>query len=253
MPGREWYSQIEARLREAEAVWVLATPASVTRPWIYWEAGIGKILCPNGVVVVRVGVGTTNVPSPLNSFQSYDGMISDGITELAGKVATQVGMKLPQILTDDCAQTWLESAGRYEPLDENPNQEPELTPERLDRLDAAIARLESMQGSLATRGTSSGVSQPSDSQDERLRIVGESTVVYPTLEGLIRAIEGAPPDTTFESDRLDREGDPVIFATNDGDTTAFFLRGSALERIAEVNSQSPRVMLLLAQLAALSG
>ena len=54
-PGEEWYPSIHEQLRRAEAVWVLATPTSVKHPWLYWEAGIGRAVCPNGVTVLRVG------------------------------------------------------------------------------------------------------------------------------------------------------------------------------------------------------
>ena len=73
MPGDEWFVRIGMALRDAEAVWVIATPTAISRPWVYWEAGIGRALCPGGVIVIRVSLSPEEIPSPLSAFQSYDG------------------------------------------------------------------------------------------------------------------------------------------------------------------------------------
>jgi len=145
MPGGdEWYSQIEANLRKAEAVWVLATPASITRPWIYWEAGTGRATCPRGLVVVRVGLASNQILSPLSNFQSYDGLDTESVAELLNKVAHQVGMTLAPVLVDAPVKSWVEGASKHQPEQGDDEGAPNMTPERLDRLEAAISRLEAV-------------------------------------------------------------------------------------------------------------
>lgn len=63
LPGEEWYARIHEQLQACEAVWVIATPTSITRPWLYWEAGLGKAVCPSGIVVVSLAGLSTRTTS----------------------------------------------------------------------------------------------------------------------------------------------------------------------------------------------
>lgn len=253
-PGKEWYSQIESRLREAEAVWVLATPASITRPWIYWEAGAGKALCPHGVVVVRVNLKTAEVPSPLNNFQSYDGVRDNEIIELLGKVAAQVKMNLAKVLTDDCARTWLSSVQKYEPLQEDSSQAPELTPERLDRLDAAITRLESMGTTPQLRSTRTlprRVITPADLVDPEEEVFGDAEQEYTSFSRLLRVIETAPEDSELEVDRIDNDGDLLILGRRGPHAGTVWLTKSALGEIDPNRAKTARAVRLFKRAVAL--
>jgi hypothetical protein len=141
-PGDEWYAEIHARLRSADSVWVLATTESISHPWLYWEAGIGRALCPHGVVVLRVGVKGADIPSPLSAYQSYDALAlgDTGIDTLLGKVANQLGMKLTPALVGDCTERWLAAAKVHTPELGTVGQT--LGPEQVDRIEGLIGRLE---------------------------------------------------------------------------------------------------------------
>lgn len=145
-PGSEWYSEIHAQLRLAEAVWVLATRSSIERPWIYWEAGVGKASCSGGVVVLRIGLDSGDVPSPLGNFQSYDGLISGdgGIGDLLGKVGNQIGMSVSLILIDALSKKWVDAAKTHKPEAVDGGPSPKLSAEQLDQFGALIARLEAV-------------------------------------------------------------------------------------------------------------
>lgn len=202
MPGGdEWYSQIEANLRGAEAVWVLATPGSITRPWIYWEAGTGRAICPRGLVVLRVGLTGNQVPSPLNNFQSYDGLALESVVELLGKVAHQIGMTLAPVLVDTPVKVWVEAAGKHQPEQGDEPGVPNLTPERLDRIEAAIARLEAMTMPSARpietdRLLSELVARDRPWKDEKQRPHSRETYVS-SLKTLASIIDGLPADSEF--------------------------------------------------------
>jgi len=241
MPGDQWYGQVETKLCQAEAVWVLATPASVKSPWIYWEAGIGRALCPKGLVVLRVKLGASDIPSPLDTFQSFDGLQSAQVGELLGKVGNQIAMSPPIVLIDSGAQAWVAIARDYEPVQENVNQLPTIAPERLDRLDAAIARLE-------------GVWQDRSSVDldERmqriLQVVGTPELIYRSLGGFVRAIERVPADTVLEATHIDRDGDLSITAHRGGQIVRIYVHSSLLSQLREELCADPRAREVMAQL-----
>ena len=105
--GEEWFQRIHVELRRAERVWVIATPVSVSHPWIYWEAGVGRALCEGGVTPVCVGISVEELPSPLNQFQAYDALANDGnnLRALAADVAAQMGMDVADVLLQNAMDT----------------------------------------------------------------------------------------------------------------------------------------------------
>lgn len=253
MPGEQWFSQIEGNLRQAEAVWVLATPTSITRPWIYWEAGIGRAICSKGVVVLRAGLAPAQVPSPLNSFQSYDGLDRGEVAQLVSKVANQIGMTLPQVLTEASAKTWVEAAEHHQPLvREDVEEVPTLTPERLDRLDAAIARLEAVSILPATERRARTARQRTADrhiQAGRDMLGSIPHAVHKELEELVEVVEREPSETTFEVTGIDPDGDAVIVATSHGETATMYLHSSQLPLVEDREELPDRTRRLLTEVA----
>lgn len=141
--GDEWYGRIQRELQGAERVWVLATPTSVTHPWIFFEAGVGRALCAGGVTPLCVGVAPDELPSPLDQFQSYDGLDAGerGLRALAVDVGAQLGMKIPEEFLGGAIEDWLSAAGAHTPDEAVPN-DATVAPEQLDRMDALLSRLE---------------------------------------------------------------------------------------------------------------
>jgi len=245
MPGDQWYAQIEGKLCQAESVWVLATPTSIKRPWIYWEAGIGRALCPNGLVVVKIHLGGSAVPSPLTSFEIYDGLDAGRMAELLGKVGLQIGMSPPAFLLKTATEEWAAVAQSYEAAEEKGEDAPTVSPERLDRLDGAIARLEAIPVPLAP-------TSPGDDFRQRLtRIVGAGTVLYTSVNDLINAIETAPVDTTFRASYIDDDGDMAIRATRGEETVRLFLGGSTLSSVTDMQGLGQRTRGLLQRIVAI--
>ena len=38
-PGEDWFRWIVDQVREADAAFILLTPASIQKPWVIWESG----------------------------------------------------------------------------------------------------------------------------------------------------------------------------------------------------------------------
>ncbi len=260
-PG-EWYTQIHAELGRSESVWVLATPTSIQRPWIYWEAGIGRAICPGAVVVLRVALSSNDVPSPLSNFQSYDGLVvgDDGVGELLGKVANQIGMNISPILIDDVAEKWVKAAKSHKPQPEGETASPKLAPEQLNQFDALIARLETSVTAIRAA--------PSDTQAARRqaeireavsrasrdriaflsRILGTDETMYESVDDLTHVIDGAPPEVKFSFTNFDSDEDAVIFVEYEGQSATIWLLTSAMEVVEKSSVGSSRARSLISEI-----
>lgn len=239
MPGDEWYSEIHAHLASAEAVWVLATHVSIERPWIYWEAGIGKATCPGAVVVLRVGLSPTEVVGPLSNFQSYDGLKEESVRELVGKVGAQIGMTIPRLLIDALAKNWVEAAAKHEPETEGQTPAPKLLPEQLSQFDSSIARLESAIDSLRTprqveARLPARVRVAAEERDQRKRralgdvLVNFEGKIFYDVEEFINHVAAVPEDAALEFDEIDSDRDALVVARSGDSAVRFYLSSGAL-------------------------
>ncbi|MBA4179337.1 MAG: hypothetical protein C0506_02005 [Anaerolinea sp.] len=144
-PGNWPLERIHHELRQCTALWALATPLSVKRPWLYWETGIASVLHPERVTVVRVGLAPADVPNPLSAFFSFDGLSGDdgGIGELLDKFAHQMGQKVHEVLMQAILQEWFRAAIAHEPIADDDSDEA-ITAEQIGRFESAVSRLESL-------------------------------------------------------------------------------------------------------------
>ena len=172
-PGDEWYSAIHERLLRAEAVWVLATPTSITRPWLYWEAGIGRAVCSNGVTVLRVGLEQSEVFSPLNAFQGFDGLNAGdaGMGELLNKVAKQIDMMPPAEMVKIEVEKWIATAQSHQPDEPTTDGGQPLTPEQVDKLATIVSNLELVSSNLSHHVVDLEAARTPRSMAQRLRSV----------------------------------------------------------------------------------
>jgi hypothetical protein len=214
-PGEDWYQRIHGELSAAEAVWVVATKASIASPWVYWEAGLGRALCPRGIVVLRIGLAANEVHSPLSAYQSYDGMVikNDGLVDLLGKLGADLGMRLPAKWIESCVEEFVGKVAALPPS-KPVLSEPVVSPEQLGRVDAVVARLEAIAltlnggpGRLAERNLPPFASA-------RFRLLGAEQNRY-SLDELLAAIERAAPTTRFDVMLIDADGDVSIAVTDD--------------------------------------
>lgn len=258
-PGEEtWYAAIHAKLSASDSVWVLATPASVSHPWIYWEAGFGSAACASTPIVLRVRISNTDLPSPLSNFQTYDGLVEGdgGVGELLGKVGKQLGMDVSPVLVESVAKRWVSAAEGHEPEANGEEAAPPISPEHLNPLGALIARLETAISSLTARGTARGISPLTTltepprfvGADKDTRIVGRAVGPIESVAELASTVDGAPADTVFEFDEIDEDGDARIYASLDDEVTSMWLLAAALKGLKIPRSASRRVRALVKEI-----
>jgi hypothetical protein len=90
-PGSPWATEIQKQLRRADAFLILLTPRSVTRPWVWFEAGAAwhseKAIFP----AVAGGLTVGELPPPLSLMQA----ISLENPEEVGRMFAEFDGRLP--------------------------------------------------------------------------------------------------------------------------------------------------------------
>lgn len=70
-PGNLWFNEIIDKIEKSKSVVAILTPNSISRPWIYFETGIGQTLKDCEVMPICVGVNRDKVYPPLGLYQCY--------------------------------------------------------------------------------------------------------------------------------------------------------------------------------------
>jgi len=73
-PGADWLSEIESRLKDAQAVIAIVTPVSIERPWLWFEVGASWGRGRDGEVSIyplcAPEVDLSSLPAPLDRLQA---------------------------------------------------------------------------------------------------------------------------------------------------------------------------------------
>jgi hypothetical protein len=70
--GSQWRNYLQKELRGCIAVIALITPASMNRPWVYFECGFGAAHAKLQVIPLCVGIDAiSDIPKPLEMFQAF--------------------------------------------------------------------------------------------------------------------------------------------------------------------------------------
>jgi hypothetical protein len=86
-PGAVWFDEIKKRLEQSKAIVPLLTPASMYRPWIYYESGFGAAKHNCEVIPVCIGIkDLAQVPLPLSLYQCYILRDLDSMTDFIRKL-----------------------------------------------------------------------------------------------------------------------------------------------------------------------
>lgn len=258
-PGNEWYAKIHKELLASEAVWVLATVTSIARPWLYWEAGIGRAVCPRGIVVVRVKVKPEDVPSPLNAYQSFDATRIDdtGVLELLEKIGNQVDMTVQRAWLEECAKKFVELASRHEPVEGGEVEDAKVTPEVVGRLEALVSRMEGATSQLdrvrlgpapslrepdasdqASRASRARVARRAEGR-QRVELFGEDASMHYDLARFLSAV-AAHPNVDYTPQYVDSDRDIVVIAEGDGRSAQVYLRCTPDQLRAQTPTGNPR-------------
>lgn len=95
--GKKWLDEVDQALKEADLVIVMASPESVTRPWVNFEAGAvwlrGTCLIP----VCHSDMTPATLPTPLNMLEAIDFTDAAGLQKLYDSVAAMLDTALPKV------------------------------------------------------------------------------------------------------------------------------------------------------------
>jgi hypothetical protein len=95
--GNPWLETIKSRLAEARAMIVLASPTSVRRPWVNWEAGAMWMRDKAIIPMCHSGMTRATLPLPLASMQSLDLLDESHLDELFSVLAGELDCDKPKV------------------------------------------------------------------------------------------------------------------------------------------------------------
>lgn len=70
-PGMIWFNAILEKLSNSKAIVAILTPNSISRPWIYYESGLGQTLENCEIMPICIGINRDAVYPPLGLYQCY--------------------------------------------------------------------------------------------------------------------------------------------------------------------------------------
>jgi hypothetical protein len=96
--GNNWLETISNALNSCRAEIILASPISVKRPWINFEAGAGWVRGVPIVPLCHSGMTPSKLPVPLNLLQTFQAKDEDSLRKrLLPILAQVVGCEVPEI------------------------------------------------------------------------------------------------------------------------------------------------------------
>jgi hypothetical protein len=102
--GEDWLDSVERALQQSSLFIVLCSPASITRPWVNFEAGAAWMRRIPLVPVCHAGLTPGDLPMPLSVRQGVDLDDADGVRRLYGRVAEVLGCQVPACSFADLAR-----------------------------------------------------------------------------------------------------------------------------------------------------
>lgn len=98
--GDKWLSVIEKKLSESDVILVLASPESIKRPWINFEAGGGWFLQKRVIPLCIFGLSPLALPEPLHSLQGYNLQEKEGVRRILTDISRAAGLLVPDVDID---------------------------------------------------------------------------------------------------------------------------------------------------------
>lgn len=95
-PGDAWLKAVDENLDRAAALIVLASPTSVARPWITFEAGAGWAKRVPTMILCHSGIAPGGLPLPLGQLQAFVATDLVRIRAMYGVVANVLGSATPE-------------------------------------------------------------------------------------------------------------------------------------------------------------
>jgi hypothetical protein len=113
--GTKWLDTVTARLRQAKAMLVLASPRSVQRPWVNFEAGAAWIRDIPVIPLCHSGMTPSTLPQPLQALQGKQLLSSVDLDDALAALAGALECDTPEVDTSVLAQKLAEEVERVPP------------------------------------------------------------------------------------------------------------------------------------------
>ena len=95
--GTRWNEQIDLKLKECEAAIILASPASLTSPWIWYEVGAISAQDKQVIPVCFGGMTPDKIPQPLSNYQAAVSTDEYSLRGIFGVVSDILGLEMPKL------------------------------------------------------------------------------------------------------------------------------------------------------------
>ena len=95
--GKNWLDEVERGLRSADLVIVMASPESVGRPWVNFEAGAVWLRGIPLIPICHSGMTPASLPTPLNLLQAGLLTDADSLQKIYDAVARELGTATPAV------------------------------------------------------------------------------------------------------------------------------------------------------------
>jgi hypothetical protein len=137
--GANWLKAIEEALERANLEIVVCSRASITRPWINFEAGAGWMRRILIVPVCHSGLKPTDLPMPLRVLNGLEANSSEGLSYLYRSIAKVLNSSVPQPRFDALVKEVQEFEARYaQQLKKFTSMHQERATHALDRMMEAL-------------------------------------------------------------------------------------------------------------------
>lgn len=95
--GRKWLDTITTGLKACKVEIIIASPASVKRPWVNFEAGAGWVRDIPVIPLCHSGMTPSTLPTPLSELQAALATDKDELARLVPDLAEAIGSHQPTI------------------------------------------------------------------------------------------------------------------------------------------------------------
>ncbi|MDR6119113.1 hypothetical protein QE370_002297 [Aeromicrobium sp. SORGH_AS981] len=121
--GDEWFQWIKSRVENADHVVALLTPRSVDKPWILFEAGLGKAQTSS---MFGVAVGMSVADASVGPFGVFQNSSADrkSLVKLCEQLATQANLRPRPEVVGDMVDRFIATVEGIVPHDESVVEDP---------------------------------------------------------------------------------------------------------------------------------
>lgn len=112
--GTKWLDQVDQALKSTDLVVVMASPESVTRPWVNFEAGAAWLRGTPLIPACHSGLTPATLPSPLNMLQSIVLADEAGLQKLYDAVAALQGKPTPEVDFSAMARAFAQAVAEHQ-------------------------------------------------------------------------------------------------------------------------------------------